>query len=168
MRINIHFSVRVDGGVQKFVSHLDQEQLSVVIRPLEQSVKCLDEEMGGAHPEKFSETTNRESLKGLQKELTVPGTPGLESLVLGPWSERHLESSLNEVLKASLALEVCCLVTIEEALASEGTNLFEDFHPFLKRGVVLERSIVRLCDAPELNVLYPAARLESPTIRFSC
>lgn len=118
--------------------------------------------MSGTHPEKFSEATNRESLKSLQKELTVPGAPSLKSLVLGPWSERHLEPSLNEVLKASLALEVCCLVAVEEALASEGTDLFEDFHPLLKRGVVLERSVVGLCNAPELDVLYPAARLEGP------
>lgn len=164
MGIDIHFSVGVDGGVQKLVSHLDQEHLGVVVRPLEESAKYPDEKTNDTHPKKFSETANRESLKSLQKELTVPGPPGLKSLVLGPRAERHLESSFNEILKPSLTLEVCCLVTIEEALAREGTDLFKDFHPLLKRGVVFERPVVGLGDAPELDVLYPAAGLESPTI----
>lgn len=55
-------------------------------------------------------------------------------------------------------------MTIEEALASEGTDLFKDFYPLLKRGVVLERSVVGLGDTPELDMLYPATRLEGPTI----
>lgn len=118
--------------VRQFSAHIGQEQLSIFIFPLAPLANFPDDPASAqTYAQHFRQATDRETLEALKKEMAIPSTPLLESLVLRPSSNRYLDPSTRNIDESCIRDGLLHLVIPEEGFACQRFNLLENLYPLM-------------------------------------
>lgn len=131
--------------VCQFFAHIGQEQLGILVVPLDLLAKLLDDPtMAQTYAQHFRQATDRETFETLKKKMAVPSTPLLESLVLRPSSNRNLDPSTRNIDESSIRDRLLYLIIPEKGFACQRFDLLEDIYPLVEWRLRLQGIVVTL------------------------